>query len=144
MTSPKGARDEPTVNFRQADEAYDELSAPTYEGRGNTPKMTEGKSHATHPRKGDRLFDRHDASGRAHELEKKHGAGKANWGVEGEAQEELDLAVQQSLARDAELDAANPQMVSEADAPGEENVMTLEEFEALQRELSKPEQGGPA
>lgn len=35
---------------------------------------------------------------------------------------ELDLAVQQSLARDAELDAANPQMVSEADAPGEENV----------------------
>jgi hypothetical protein len=45
--------------------------------------------------------------------------------------------VQQSLARDAELDAANPDFVAEADVPGEDGVMTLDELEAEQGQQGK-------
>lgn len=41
--------------------------------------------------------------------------------------------MQQSLAQEAELDAATPQFVGEADAGGEEDVLTLEEYEVQQQ-----------
>jgi hypothetical protein len=46
---------------------------------------------------------------------------------------DLELSVQQSLAQEAELDAASPQFVGQADAREEENVLTLEEYEAQQQ-----------
>jgi hypothetical protein len=42
---------------------------------------------------------------------------------------DIDLAVQQSLARDAELDATNPDYVAASDVPGVDNAVTLEEYE---------------
>ncbi|PSC70096.1 E3 ubiquitin-ligase [Micractinium conductrix] len=104
-------------------------SAPTFQGRGNTSKQPNPDAHShSHARK--REFDRHDASGRAHETEKKHGEGAGNWGPLGAEQEE-ELAVQASLAREADLAAAQPEFVGEADA-GEAEGMTLDAYEAQQ------------
>ncbi|KAL4419764.1 hypothetical protein ABPG75_006862 [Micractinium tetrahymenae] len=134
MASPKKMHTDKVnpVNFAEGEEVYDALSAPTFQGRGNTAKLKE-PNPATQARPHKRMFDRHDASGRGHETEKKHGEGHANWGGLGAEQEEdLDLEVQASLAREAELDAQNPDFAGQADAGEEENALTLDEYEEKQ------------
>jgi plasminogen activator inhibitor 1 RNA-binding protein len=79
-------------------------------------------------RAGKREFDRHDASGRGHETEKRHGGGRGNWGAEGD--ESKELAEKLTLGADGEeADGSD----AEAAAP-EEKQLSLEEYEALMEE----------
>jgi len=79
-------------------------------------------------RAGKREFDRHDASGRGHETEKRHGGGRGNWGAEGdeskEMAEKLNLGAEGEEADGSEAEAVAP----------EEKQLSLEEYEALMEE----------
>lgn len=91
-------------------------------GRGGRGRPRSGGEHA-----GKREFDRHDASGRGHETEKRHGGGRGNWGAEGE--EVKDLAEKINLGGEAAESEGEGAAVEE-----EEKQLTLEEYEALQLE----------
>lgn len=86
-----------------------------------------GKRHHAkggHGGRGKRDYDRHDASGRGHETEKRHGGGKGNWGAEGDEVKDLN----DKLVIDDEPDA-----VAEAEQE-DEKQMSLEEYETLMAE----------
>ena len=86
-----------------------------------------GKRHHAkggHGGRGKRDYDRHDASGRGHETEKRHGGGKGNWGAEGEEAKDLN----DKLVIEDESDAV---VESEQE---EEKQMSLEEYEAVMAE----------
>jgi plasminogen activator inhibitor 1 RNA-binding protein len=85
-----------------------------------------------------REFDRHDASGRGHETEKRHGAGRGNWGAEGEEPAGGELAEKLTLEEGA-APAAEGAAEGAAPAPPppaeeEEVTMSLDEYEALMAE----------
>jgi plasminogen activator inhibitor 1 RNA-binding protein len=79
-------------------------------------------------RGGKREFDRHDASGRGHETEKRHGGGRGNWGAEGD--ESKEMAEKLTLGGEGEEAGVSD---AEAAAP-EEKQLSLEEYEALMEE----------
>lgn len=95
-------------------------------GRGGG--RARGKARGGGDRTGKREFDRHDASGRGHETEKRHGGGRGNWGAEGdeskEMAEKLTLGAEGEEADGSEVEAAAP----------EEKQLSLEEYEALMEE----------
>eukprot|EP00890_Picochlorum_soloecismus_P004578 jgi/Picsp_1/5120/NSC_02483-R1_vasa intronic gene len=70
-----------------------------------------------------RDFDRHDATGRGHEVEKRHGLGRGNWGAEGEEVKDLE---EKSAIEDGPEEGAE-----EAAPEEEEKQLTLEEYEAM-------------
>jgi len=78
------------------------------------------------PRGGKREFDRHDASGRGHETEKRHGAGRGNWGAEGDEIKEATEKLNLEGGEEADADVPPPEE--------EEKQLTLEEYEALMAE----------
>jgi plasminogen activator inhibitor 1 RNA-binding protein len=82
-----------------------------------------GRPRSGGERAGKREFDRHDASGRGHETEKRHGGGRGNWGAEGE--EAKDLA--EKTLGDQPVDSEGEVAAVEE----EEKQLTLEEYEAL-------------
>lgn len=75
-------------------------------------------------RTGKREFDRHDASGRGHETEKRGGGGRGNWGAEGDeikAEEKAVVEGEEAVAAEGE----------QAPPVEEEKQLSLEEYEAM-------------
>ncbi len=84
------------------------------------------------PRAGKREFDRHDATGRGHETEKRAGGGKGNWGAaEGEGGAAAVLSDELAAKASLEGAAADDDAPPPAPAEPEEPQLSLEEYEAL-------------
>lgn len=103
--------------------AFDAETAPERRGAGKNNGRGGNRSRGApgeRPRK--REHDRHDASGRGHETEKRHGQGRGNWGAEGDEVKDLE----------EKLNIADEEG-GEGDAPAEEEEkqMSLEEYEAM-------------
>ncbi|EFN53698.1 hypothetical protein CHLNCDRAFT_136519 [Chlorella variabilis] len=72
----------------------------------------------------DERLDRQDGTGRGHEVAKKGGAGKANWGVEG------DRVTEEMQEEDLDV---GPDAVSPRDFVENSDVLTLDEYEAKRK-----------
>jgi len=110
---------------RRSNNAFEAEAAPDVKGprsRGGASRSGGRGRDAARP--GKREHDRHDASGRGHEVEKRHGTGKGNWGAQGEETNEdgvAKLTLEEEEANGAQEEEAEVQM-------------SLEEYEAQQAE----------
>lgn len=83
--------------------------------------------HGTGDRARKREYDRHDGTGRGHEVEKRGGGGKGNWGTETDELAAAESIEKITLAEGEEAGENAPQ-------EEEEPQLTLEEYEAQMAE----------
>ncbi|GAX84431.1 hypothetical protein CEUSTIGMA_g11851.t1 [Chlamydomonas eustigma] len=109
------------------------------EGRGRGGRGGRGEGRTRHddgtPREGGRgrrEYERHDGTGRGHEAQKRHGAGKGNWGTEGEEPKEEEPKIEEAVVEDVPAaDAEEAQAEPAPPVEEEEKEISFEEYEAM-------------